>query len=35
MMLDEKNFSDRLESLDMFLDVVEEAIDNWQSAAGL
>ncbi len=35
MMLDEENFSDRLESLDMFLDVVEEAIDNWQSAAGL
>ena len=35
LMLDRDNFQTRLEALDQFLDVAEEAIENWQSSAGL
>ena len=34
-MLGKDNFEERMESLDLFLDVVEEAIDNWQTSAGI
>ena len=35
LLLDCDNFQPRLDALDQFLDVVEEAIDNWQASAGL
>jgi len=35
MQLSEDHFDSRLDALDAFLDVIEEAIDNWQSSAGL
>jgi hypothetical protein len=34
-MLDKENFEERMEGLDIFLDVVEETIEKWQSSAGL
>jgi len=35
LLLDRDNFQSRMNALDQFLDVVEEAIDNWQASAGL
>ena len=35
LMLDESHFSERLDSLDQFLDAVEESIDTWKQKAGL
>ncbi len=35
LMLDADHFSERLASLDQFLDAVEESIEGWQAAAGI
>jgi len=35
LVLDKDNFKSRMDALDQFLDVIEEAIDNWQAAAGV